>query len=394
MELKHAKEQEKSSHKTFLSCNWRQLFQVSMEFVRSQIFCFYTKVDFNSAVLGVPINIKYAFNGELKETYIQSIEAYLELLSVNSFMEGHRLTIWRKPFTHLLPIYLCGSHWSKARSVFEGVIKDIARQPEHYTPVLAAEIICKIMNTMVVSVMNQTLHLSLQYLQGYVYFYRILLQLVVEDSSLQELIERKIGEFVEEPLSRDKWNVPALGEWLPLLTVSLKYSWHDVAPAYLTENFDRNAKWILKEAPHLRYNLYSTDIDWERIKTSFHATKVSNKLLMFHVYFLKTFAKPPNMRRTEIIDAYDSFYNQISHEQQQIFLDEVNKIKNLQTWSEFFLYIDYPEFASPATLSQLLKDSIIRSQNKEYHQPRPRNNQPRNRPGKPKNKLSLAEFII
>jgi hypothetical protein len=42
--------------------------------------------------------------------------------------------------------------------------------------------------------------------------------------------------------------VAALGEFLPLLTVS-KFQWKDVAQAYIEESFDRNVKWLLIKYP-------------------------------------------------------------------------------------------------------------------------------------------------
>lgn len=61
---------------------------------------------------------------------------------------------------------------------------------------------------------------------------------------------------------------------------------------YLHEMFDRNVLWTLKKFPELVYPTPLTDHNAliDRQRKVFEATKVSNHLAMFHVYFLKVFA--------------------------------------------------------------------------------------------------------
>ena len=51
--------------------------------------------------------------------------------------------------------------------------------------------------------------------------------------ALQAEIERKIQSFIKNPAGRTKAAVSALGEWLPLLSVSKKYNWSSVAIPYI-----------------------------------------------------------------------------------------------------------------------------------------------------------------
>jgi GNAT superfamily N-acetyltransferase len=45
--------------------------------------------------------------------------------------------------------------------------------------------------------------------------------------------------------------VPSLGEFIPLLAVTDKYQWKDVAEALILEVFDRNQKWVIQKYPAL-----------------------------------------------------------------------------------------------------------------------------------------------
>jgi hypothetical protein len=46
-----------------------------------------------------------------------------------------------------------------------------------------------------------------------------------------------------------KKNTPALGEFLPLLTITSEITWKDVAKAYIDECFIRNYRWVIEKWP-------------------------------------------------------------------------------------------------------------------------------------------------
>jgi len=104
--------------------------------------------------------------------------------------------------------------------------------------------------------------------------------------------------------SRHKKNIPALGEWIPLLSVTETYEWRDVAPSYLTEMFDRNVLWTLKKFPKLVEDSEAPD----RLQQTYEATIVSNHLCMFHNYFLNHVAHPKGVSLAKIGELLDSRY--------------------------------------------------------------------------------------
>jgi len=112
---------------------------------------------------------------------------------------------------------------------------------------MVLEIIPKLMNTMVVSLMNGNIHASIVALEGYCSFHRLLLYFIQLYPDLKNKINKLALEFCKSDSNRIKSVIPSLGEFLPLLTVSDAVTWHNVCKPYLEENFDRNALWTIKK---------------------------------------------------------------------------------------------------------------------------------------------------
>jgi hypothetical protein len=101
--------------------------------------------------------------------------------------------------------------------------------------------------------------------------------------------------------------------------VSNQYRWHHVAKAVISETFDRNVIWICKQDPSLatladinkanaNNNGAKPGVEQHRLDTSFEATAVSMKLLLFHVYFLTRVARPAGASLAQVADNYDRYF--------------------------------------------------------------------------------------
>jgi hypothetical protein len=86
-------------------------------------------------------------------------------------------------------------------------------------------------------------------------------------------VNTQIANFISTEKYRVKSALPALGEFLPLMTIA-NYSWEDIAVPYLEESFDRNALWTLSEYPELE-RMETTPYSDERLRKSFDASQVS-----------------------------------------------------------------------------------------------------------------------
>jgi len=172
---------------------------------------------------------------------------------------------------------------------------------------------------------------------------------------------------VKAKKTRHKKRIAALGDFIPLLTVTDAYQWKDVAVPYLLEMFDRNVLWTLKAHPHYRE---PTPIEnWHhRLGETFSTTKVSNRLLMFHVYFLRNIARPDGMTLDQIKAVLDSRYGRPTPIMRERLLAECKRIQKVDQWETFFWKINLTPPAE-GTLVHWLHESLRNSARRKYHNP-------------------------
>lgn len=85
-------------------------------------------------------------------------------------------------------------------------------------------------------------------LEGYIAFHRIFILFVQKYPDILHKINETVADFIQSEAARHKRRVPALGNFLTLLSVS-DYQWSDVASAYVDENFTRNVLWVIRKYP-------------------------------------------------------------------------------------------------------------------------------------------------
>ncbi|KAL6069472.1 Ubiquitinconjugating enzyme subfamily protein [Balamuthia mandrillaris] len=377
-----------------------QRFRQGMECIKEGLRCFYTKLHVDDehaeedeeakkgVVLGMPLNIELGVNRHHNWSFISQISCITELLSAHAFYyEGVRKTAWKKPFQYWIPVYISAAHWQKARPYWRHAVQSITEAPR-YNPMLALEVLPKLMSTMTVQLMTGETFASFRALEGYCSFHRLFLEIVTNDSpELQEKISAIIDDFISSSNGRTKRAVPSLGEFLPLLSVSDRYTWEHVKEAYLDESFDRHAKWILQKYPHLEvFEGFEEEELGERLEQSFEAVQVGARLLLFNVYFLTKFttsktnvqSKKAKERRTEeepfaqaLEEAkreYDAFYGASTPRQQEELQQEVRNIGKVSDWKAFFEYLGM-EVPSRERMCFILKQAVVESERKFYHQP-------------------------
>jgi len=230
---------------------------------------------------------------------------------------------------------------------------------------MALEILPKLMNTMVVNVMQGKLHASIKALEGYSAFHRLLIMVVEEYPLLLKKANEIVAKFIAHEKDRVKSAVPALGEFLPLLTIS-DYTWADVAVPYLQECFDRNMLWAINQYPELE-KFETQAVSDVRLRKTFDANQVSLRLLMFHVYFLGV-ARPEGISLADVAANYDSLMGRPSFHMRQALQQAVFQIQKVDYWPEFFRRIKIG-MPSRDYMCKWLKQSIQNSQNKKYHSP-------------------------
>eukprot|EP01113_Clastostelium_recurvatum_P019316 TRINITY_DN2277_c1_g1_i8.p1 TRINITY_DN2277_c1_g1~~TRINITY_DN2277_c1_g1_i8.p1 ORF type:complete len:1241 (-),score=385.36 TRINITY_DN2277_c1_g1_i8:37-3759(-) len=339
---------------------------------RQELVCFHSKRPFTEDVLGVGLNLENKLNGKL--AYITTT---FDLISYKSFMsEKVRKAAYKEPFTHWLPLFICKEHGARAMPLAkEAMAKICADCYGDFEPWMVLEVIPKLMNTFVVQAMSGRLYASVMALEGYQAFHHLLLMFLEEYPELYDQVNQVIESFMDDRSSRHKRKVPALGEWIPLLSVTDKYTWKDVAIPYLTEMFDRNVLWTVKKYPELA--VWQQGDKWQdlpdagkadRLRKTFEATHVSNHLCMFHVYFLDNVARPPGVSLSKVKELLHSRYGKPTWAMKDRLMREVKAMLKVDTWAGFFQYVHMP-VPSDRALERWLWFANKNSIRKRYHNP-------------------------
>jgi len=330
----------------------------------NDLVCFHLKTSFTRDVLGFGINYQKYPNSNV----ISSISSPLDLLSYTAYYKLNvRKSVWKEPFEYWLPIFINRKHGIRAVPIAKAMLSCIF-QSSYFSPDHAFKIFPKLMNTMVVTIMNGSVHASIKALEGYCHFHRFFLHFVEEYPELLDSANDIIRNFIYDPQSRIKKAVPNLGEFLPYLAVTDQYSWEDIREAFLLECFDRNVKWIIEKFPNLKkvHDTPSVGVIRTRITKTFEANKVSMRLLMFHVYFLRHVAKPEGQTVHHIKVMYDTMYGVPTHTIKENLQSAIKDILTVDSWVQFFDRMDIP-LPSTDQLYKWLCDSVHRSEAKRYH---------------------------
>jgi len=332
------------------------------EKLREELVCFYTRQTFEEDTLGYGIS----FTKNLRTGEISQLKAQLDYISLRAFMNHKvRTASNQESFTHFLPVYLNEKHGQKAMHLAKRALSIICTGSHNaFRPEQALFVLPKLMNTMVVQVMQGSKHHSTKALNAYCNFHRLLLQFIIEYPELQQTIDEQVDLFIHQGKYRLKEHLPNLGDFLAMLSVS-NFEWKDIEDAYINESFTRNVFWILNKYPELA-DFENTEFDEEdRINYSFEVSHVSQKILLFQLFFMQNLAQPQGKSKTELAKEYDAVCAVPSLSLEMKFLDRMTTIQNVSTYQEFFLEIG--KDLSSSEISKMLHNATLASEAKGYH---------------------------
>jgi len=385
--------------------------------------CFHSKAGILDSVLGVGVALEAEElpNGQQRH-HLTSI---YDLLAQESFQDGVRKGVWKQKFSEFLPLAVDAEHFSRAQRYLEdsvsrmasGVIAEKTRshgksradkEAEYkarvsfedfkrlgtaaiqkaappsmgraadapFTPNMILDIIPKLMNSQVVLLSTGQLWRCEKALEGYFAYHHLLLHCLKAYPSLHRSVEATIKAFVENPSMRSKEHVPNMGEFLCLLSVSDAFGWEELGIAILEEVFDRNVLWILKQFPQLG-DLSDNLVSQARLRKSFKANIISLRLLMFQVAFLQL-ARPAHKHAVGgatccsascMLEMKDRCKGLPGPGQAEWLFRRCVDILSVEDFTEFLELVG----ASPmddAEVCRWLRQSMLRSVGKNYHNPR------------------------
>jgi ubiquitin-protein ligase len=348
--------------------DWKHAFALEVNEIPRELTCFYTKQSFKQDVLGYPLF--YTINPRTR--LVDYITSPLELLSATAFYQHKiRRSVWREQFTDWLPIYITEEHFERGLPYMKAVFIKLCPQYKDCTfkPEMAVDVLCKLMNTMSVLIADKGLHASTKALEGYCAFHRLLIAFIQRYPELNDYIIGIIDRFVATEEGRHKNVVPALGNFLPLLAVQEKYQWHQVAKAFLFEQFDRNVLWICNRFPELLQIEAAAKVnDQVRIDKSFQATTVSMRLLMFQIFFLTRIGRPRDLSIKQIAANYDVFYGMPPRASKMKFLQHAKRLFQVEQITDVLYNIGARgKELTEARLARWLRDCVANSARKGYH---------------------------
>ncbi|KAJ6260262.1 Ubiquitin-conjugating enzyme [Drechslerella dactyloides] len=355
--------------------DWLAAFAQESNFAGSEMRCFASKVTMDEDVLGLPVD--FTVNPKTKQVdYIYLVDSS-DLLSRTAFMaDGVRRTTWNREFSAWCPMFLSDEHFRRALpDIQEFMVK---MSPELgtriFSPRMVLSVIPKMMNTLVVLLMDEGEKVSTKAVEGYFLLHRLFRAMVSEYPQLQAEIEERIRRVIERDDNRTKSALPNLGNFLPLLSVSEKYSWvtPGLSRAIIGETFDRGVIWAARENRGvLNVNKFPPDAVAAHdayLKLWLEPSRISRRLLAFHVRLLFQLRQKPGSASSvdEIATANDLLYGRPPRPVVDKFQRTVQKIMSLETWPQFFeaVFVPVPPMVN---LTALLQQSVRNSLRKRYH---------------------------
>lgn len=350
---------------------WRDVSQTYHLFARRQLRCFYTKdmYDTAGACLGVGLRLELHRSGELKEVFTP-----FDLLSEAAFSQDHaRLSVWKEPFTHFLPLAIDRRHFQRGLPHLQRVTKQVfgeqAKTP-HLLDLLGAA-----MNSMVVQLFGgiargelPPLHASEVALDGYCGFHHLLLSCAERWPDIRAEADRRVGRFLAGERGRHKEQTPDLGRFLVSLTLSSK-GWRELRYPFLREFLARCVRWVLQKKPFLESRqVWRAPSDAAR--HTFDASLTGLRLVAFQIFFLNTVGRPAGTTGPhDVIAAYERRLGRPTATQRAQLQRTAKRMLQLSSYGEFFALVG-ANVPDAATLDELLLDAIQSSADKGYHRPR------------------------
>eukprot|EP01105_Mastigella_eilhardi_P019239 TRINITY_DN4515_c0_g1_i4.p1 TRINITY_DN4515_c0_g1~~TRINITY_DN4515_c0_g1_i4.p1 ORF type:complete len:1994 (+),score=419.79 TRINITY_DN4515_c0_g1_i4:519-5984(+) len=307
--------------------------------------CYHSQLSCNDDYLGFGVKPKYSqyqqfFGGRL----FQSLSSPTEYLSYSAFMSGARKSLCNKSFSHWIPIYINTDHGARIKQLAnESVSLLCTGRQNHFDPLDVLHVVPSLMISLVVKIMEGKTHASQKALDGYCAFHRLLLMFCTNYPELVTLADNTLHNFIVYPEYRTRQAVPDLGLIIILLFIS-RVSWAELSWSYLEEKFVRNVFHILKHSPELADCSGKPEIEAKRLRLSFKNTVVAARLLMFHVLFLETVARPPNTPLLLVAKKYDQLYGKLPNATKENLQAEIRNIQAVSNWRDFFqrIRVGYP----------------------------------------------------
>ena len=370
---------------------WKFACMLELSSNADQLTCYHTKETVGAVdeqrgrceIFGIPLH----FTANPRTHEVDYVYSTFETLAYSAFADdGVRRTVWGETFSHFLPMYIDAAHFESALPVLARTLRDMAStaaatsfasskaatskdcrsrkatvpalpHPSQSVPVLALDILPKLLCTTVVLLADKGVAASDRLLDGYVQVYRLLLALGQRHRTMRDQVTSRLQRFIKYEGARTKAAEPSMGVFVPLLALADGVRWSELAWPLLAESFDRGVLWACRDHPEL-----ATDGGCsleQRLQWSWEGRRVSCRLLAFHYGFLARLAKVT-------VQDLDAFSGSPTPWLRAEMRSHMAKVLAADSWPAFFSLINVP-LPSKAQLDGMLRQAVRNSEIKGYH---------------------------
>jgi len=167
--------------------------------------------------------------------------------------------------------------------------------------------------------------------------------------------DRMIESFINK--STHKQQCRDLGKFLIWLMLSSKYQWNDVAHLFIEEVFTRNVRWMIADSKYRHFD--TTSHIKSRLQGTFNASKVSRRLVMFQVWFMRNSA-------TQTLQAYNERLGRPANKIRNGVVAKTKFILNSSKWTDYFAELRVA-LKNEKCIDQLLRFAVYNSMQMGYH---------------------------
>ncbi|KAJ6547058.1 hypothetical protein B0H19DRAFT_251176 [Mycena capillaripes] len=367
--------------------------------LQRELSCFFLRTPLSESVLGIGISFDFRS---------RTLSSDFDWLSQRAFAEfGIRESVEKRPFSFFLPLAFSRPHfervyphiWTRLKEIDTEVQRaenQMSRNPRQRAagPPQRQDLVAviyKMMTNIVISLMKSCddafnapgtsktlLHASEKAVVAYCHLFHLLICLCRTDGQIIHDATDRLRRFIDRKDSRVKTHVPDLGELIVIIMLVVcrppvgsgpPVKWSSLAGPFLEEVLTRNARWVLKDSPHLE--ILETGPSDYRLAETFFRSKTSLRLVMFQITFLDLFFKAYGSD----ISPLDNNYGFPEKELPERMVEEVKEIYKINTWPAFFEKVRYPQGVAlgKERFSEMLRDAVKTSAARRYHNASPFN---------------------
>ena len=335
--------------------------------------CRHTLRTFNEDVIGIGLSLT---RGACRR--VTRIEFIAEYLSATAYFDlgirqsrDHELQ-----YNGFLPLYINPDHASRAKNLLEGLFLSIvADVPQTASPkVQVEEQLCQVADQvrrkkqpkfhsdMAVMILGRLMNQALSYivaekfhpfkgLETYCLFHRLLLAVAAKYPAMIECCTRQLNEFVSSECLRAICEVPVLGEFLTLFTVS-SFPWDRAVDGIVDQLLQRSWAGAIELHPELGRMvgdsvcgagpvIFESVTDAELVTKAFSGMLSSARLVMLHYSFYTNVAHFDSLTLAQIADNYDSRAGHASPRVKEKLMGSFREIQAVSSFAEFFQFVGY-----------------------------------------------------